>query len=264
MEKKKPLIEEVKSIGSVLLMAAVIRIFIFEPFFVPTGSMQDNLMIGDYVFATKYNYGYSKHSFLINNNLFNGRFLESKPDRGDIIIFRPPHNMEMRYVKRLIGLPGDKVQLKESVVYINGTEVPREFKGGYIDEQGTEYFRYIETLPNGLQYNILQQPGKIPSDYRGVNSTVEFTVPEGEYFFLGDNRDGSLDSRLNLGTVPSENFIAKGRFIYFSASELMWDLNLSFTEQLKQIGKWFTSIRLKRLLHNIYNMDNYGSENFTE
>lgn len=256
-QKKKALwFAELKSCAFIIFIALVIRIFMVEPFFIPSSSMKDTLLAGDYVFATKYSYGYSKYSMLFYNpESLKGRFLAQGPERGDVIIFRPPHEMSVRYIKRLIGMPGDKIQLINNIVYINDKPLNRDFVGNIKDSSG-EYKKYVETLPNGLKYNILQLVNRNEySVLRGINTTKPFMVPKEHYFFLGDNRDQSRDSRFELGFVPFENFIAKAQFTYFSDAVLMWLDGSGIKEQFQQTILWFQEVRWNRIFRNIYNID---------
>lgn len=245
--KHTTLKEEAKSLFFVVFIAIMIRIFILEPFFIPSGSMRDTLLEGDYVFATKYSYGFSKHSFLfLTPEFLHGRMLASKPERGDIIIF----TLDKRYIKRLIGLPGDKIQMLGGVLYINDKAVEREYIGNILNENGHEYKRYLEVLPNGVQY-YAQYSTSMP--YIGnADNTKAFIVPEGKYFMMGDNRNESNDSRLELGMVPFENLIAKAQFIFFSAKEWLWLGNADISTQLMQIPKWFGSMRWNRFFKSVY------------
>jgi signal peptidase I len=251
--KHTTLKDEAKSLLFVALIAIIIRTLILEPFFIPSGSMRDTLREGDYVFATKYNYGYSKHSFLfITPEFMQGRVLESKPERGDVVIFRPPHKMDMRFIKRLIGLPGDKVQMISGILYINDKAIEREYLGKIINENGDEYKRYLEILPNGVKYYAQYALSQV---HRGLgDNTSAFNVPEGKYFFIGDNRNESGDSRMELGFVPFENFIAKAQFIFFSAKEQLWLNNGGVTDQIAQVPKWFGSMRWSRFFKNVYSL----------
>ena len=252
--KHTTLKEEAKSLLFVAFIAIMIRTLIMEPFFIPSGSMRDTLREGDYVFATKYSYGYSKYSFLfITPEFMKGRVLESKPERGDIIIFRPPHKMDMRFIKRLIGLPGDKVQMISGVLYINDKAIDREFVGKVTNENGDEYKRYIEILPNGVKYYAQYATSKMRAGLS--DNTPVFNVPEGEYFFMGDNRNESDDSRANLGFVPSENLIAKAQFIFFSTKEWLWLGKGDMTDQLAQVPKWLGSMRWSRFFKSVYGLD---------
>ncbi|MDF2964986.1 MAG: signal peptidase [Rickettsiaceae bacterium] len=254
--EKKPsakvdLIYELKSILSIILIALVIRTFAFEPFYIPSTSMEDTLLEGDYIFTTKFSYGYSKHSFPFSPDLFKGRILEKAPSRGDVVIFWPAHSMEKRYVKRLIGLPGDKVQLIRGVVYINDKPMQRKLVDKVSDKKGNNFNKYLETLDNGISYHILQMADNSMGESEGeANNTQEFYVPEGHYFFLGDNRDCSGDSRW-IGTIPFVNFIGKAQIIFFSTEHPLWLTNSTISEQIKQVGYWFGSIRFKRFFNSV-------------
>jgi len=247
---------EIKSFIFIGIIALFIRTFIMEPFFVPTGSMKQTILENDYIFATKYSYGYSKYSFLfITPHFIKGRILESKPDRGDIIIFKSTHdNMDKRYIKRLIGLPGDKVQMISGVLYINDVPVGREFVGNITGEDGSVYKKYIETLPNGLKYSAYYIPEDKKRKFDMLDNTKVFNIPEGHYFFIGDNRNESNDSRLDIGFVPYENLIAKSQFLLFSTEKLLWLNNVSIKTQIAQIYYWIDSIRWHRLFHNVYGL----------
>jgi len=240
---------ELKSLFYVALFALAIRIFIIELFFVPTGSMKATILENDYIFSTKYSYGYSKHSFPFSPDMFNDRILASKPKRGDIVIFRPPMNMEIRYIKRLIGLPGDKIQMINDTIYINDKAVERIEDGRFTDQAGQLYKKFKETLPSGISYNSYKLAQSANTNKYG--NTGIFYVPSDKYFFLGDNRDESNDSRIDLGFVPFENFIAKGQFILFSTSELFWLDNKGIIENVTRIWPWIKSIRFNRILKTI-------------
>jgi signal peptidase I len=208
---KNKILQEIKSLLMVLIIAIFIRTILFEPFYIPSSSMEPTLREGDYVFATKYDYGFSKYSLSpFTFDIFSGRILEKQVEVGDIVIFRPPNNMEIRYIKRLIGKPSDKIQMIHGDLYINDKLVIKKHIGQYTDKQGTSFKHYREKLPNGLGHDIisLDMPDKL--------SSRVFQVPEGHYFFMGDNRDNSLDSRFGLGFVPAENIIAKAKIIHFS------------------------------------------------
>jgi signal peptidase I len=261
---KKPsshIISEIKSLLFVIIFAFTVRIFILELFFVPTGSMKQTILEGDYIFSTKYSYGYSKHSIFtifdsvpFGDDVWHGRFLASDPERGDIIIFRPPHKMNQRFVKRLIGLPGDKIQIINDIVYINDKAINREEIGVGVDELGRNYKKYRETLPNNVSY-IAYKTDLYDTLLNHEDNNKIFYVPKDHYFFLGDNRDNSDDSRFNLGFVPFNNFISKGRFVLFSTKELLWIENNSFFENISRIWIWLSSIRIDRIFKNLYNID---------
>ena len=215
-KKQNALWENVKVIVQALLLAMVIRTVLFQPFTIPSGSMMPTLLVGDYLFVNKFSYGYSKYSLPFSPNLFSGRILEfSEPKRGDVVVFRLPPNPEVDYIKRLVGLPGDRIQVTNGVLFINGNPVPKQpdgfFTSDYRADPGTNVPVFRETLDNGVTYDTLDQS----PDSRGDN-TREFIVPEGHYFMMGDNRDNSLDSRFDVGFVPAENLIGRASVIFFS------------------------------------------------
>jgi signal peptidase I len=244
--------KEASFLAMVLLIAMTIRTLGFELFYVPTGSMKATILEGDYIFSTKYDYGYSKYSIAFSPNIFQGRIFAKEPNRGDIVIMRPPHNMNERYIKRLIGLPGEKVQIIDDVIYINNVAIEREEVGAYTDEKGTEFRKFQEKLPNGCSYFSYKM--KYPP--RGWQHELHSNfgphiIEAGHYFFIGDNRDNSGDSRYQLGTVPFENFIAKGKMVVFSAQTPLWDNHETLIGQIKRFGTWLSSIRTSRIFTNL-------------
>ncbi|MCP5369274.1 MAG: signal peptidase I [Rickettsiaceae bacterium] len=242
---------EIKSLLVIILLALCIRTFLLEIFYVPTGSMKETILEGDYIFSTKYNYGFSRYSFPFSPNLFKGRVFANKPTPGDVIIMRPPHDMNTRYIKRLIGMPGDKIEIINDLIYINDKPIVRTLDGSIISENGEKFLRFKETLPNGVSYFIYQPP---QNDFFLTENTNfgPYHIEEGKYFFLGDNRYNSADSRYKLGTVPFENFIAKGQFIIFSSAIPLWDSNLGIKDQITRIWDWIKSIRLSRSFTKLY------------
>nr|WP_305111941.1 signal peptidase I [Shinella lacus] len=229
--------ENVKVIIQALLLAVVIRTVLFQPFTIPSGSMMPTLLVGDYLFVNKFSYGYSKYSLPFSPNLFSGRIFASEPARGDIVVFRFPPNPDIDYIKRLVGLPGDRVQVRDSELYINGVAVKREQDGFFrADDQydtGEDVPVFRETLDTGTTYDTLDtRPGTVG------DNTREFIVPEGHYFMMGDNRDNSADSRFDVGFVPAENLIGRASLIFFSLGN-----DTSFSE----IWKWPTNLRWDRL-----------------
>jgi signal peptidase I len=210
--------ETLRTIIIAVLLAVTFRSFLFEPFHIPSGSMKSNLLIGDYLFVSKYRYGYSRFSFPLGIDFFDGRVGEfSKPKRGDIIVFRLPRRPNIDYIKRLIGLPGDVVQVRGGLVYINGKVLPRvpvdEFADSNEHTGNIESIpRLRETLPEGKDILILKQ-----RKFGQADDTKAFVVPEGHYFFMGDNRDNSQDSRFDeVGFVPEENIVGRAEIIFFS------------------------------------------------
>jgi len=232
------ILETVKTIVYALLIAGVFRTLFFQPFWIPSESMKDTLLIGDFLFVNKMAYGYSRYSCPFAACPISGRILASEPDRGDVVVFRHPVNGS-DFIKRLIGLPGDTIQMKQGIVFINGAQVPQVADGvftevnepqgpmrnrprcenGPVGEGGIcEKSRAIETLPNGVSHAVLN----IDTNGYGDNTDV-FTVPEGQYFFMGDNRDNSQDSRYSqaaqgVGFVPAEYLIGRADRIMFSSA----------------------------------------------
>lgn len=238
-DKGSSLSENIKVLFQAVLLAVFIRTILFQPFSIPSSSMENTLLVGDYLFVSKFSYGYSKYSLPFSPDLFEGRILGSDPERGDIIVFRPNHDLETDYIKRLVGLPGDKIQVKEGVLRINGTPVERELTGTYSPDgsNGNGVPIYTETLPNGVSYQTLDLSPISPGD-----DTREFLVPEGHYFMMGDNRDNSSDSRFAVGFVPFENLVGKAQIIFFS----MKDGASPF-----EFWKWPTSLRFERIFTSL-------------
>jgi len=251
-KSKSSNLQEWQSFLFIVFLALIIRILVMELFFVPSPSMQATILENEYIFSTKYSYGYSNYSLPFSPKIFEGRIFAKMPQRGDIIVFRPPHNMDIRYIKRLIGLPGDKIQLINDIIYINDKKIERKQIGSYISEQNQKYIKFEERLPNDVVYFSykLDRPNDRMTNKYG--NTEIFCVPTGKYFFLGDNRDESRDSRVDLGFVPFENFIAKGQFILFSTQQKLWIENISLLEQLKRVATWLPSIRVNRIFKSLY------------
>ncbi|MFK7901245.1 MAG: signal peptidase I [Nitratireductor sp.] len=230
--------ETIKVIIQALLLAFIVRTFLFQPFTIPSGSMKSNLLIGDYLFVSKYSYGFSKHSIPYAPDLFSGRIMSSNPERGDVAVFKLPSNPSIDYIKRVVGLPGDKIQMKQGVLFINGTEVKKERIADYVDpELGTSVPMYKETLPNGVEHTTLDLTPLGNGDNTGV-----FEVPAGHYFMMGDNRDNSLDSRFDVGFVPLENFVGPAKVIFFSVSNGSHPLSF---------WKWPSDMRFDRFFKGI-------------
>jgi len=209
--------EMIKVVIQALLIAVVFRTFLFQPFNIPSGSMKSTLLVGDYLFVSKFSYGYSRYSFPFGIAPFSGRIFGSDPARGDVVVFKLPTDNETDYIKRVIGLPGDRVQVKEGLLYINGEPVKVEALGTYVDVEENGYKTvaqaFKETLPGGVTHTILKRGS---SGF--ANNTAEYVVPAGHYFMMGDNRDNSRDSRFldHVGYVPAENLVGKAQIIFFS------------------------------------------------
>jgi len=237
--------ETVRVIIIALLLAFVVRIFLFQPFNIPSGSMKPTLLIGDFLFVSKFSYGYSQYSFPFGLVSFDGRILASKPDRGDVAVFKLPRDNNSDYIKRIVGLPGDRIQMINGVLHINGEAVERERIDDFNLEvsrgRTREVRRYRETLPNGVSYQTLDEYNNRPGD-----NTDVFLVPAGHYFMMGDNRDNSSDSRFfgsrGVGFVPAENLIGRADVIFFSASE---------DASIFEFWNWPFDIRWSRLFSGI-------------
>jgi len=201
------------------IIALVIRTFLFQPFNIPSGSMKATLLIGDYLFVSKYSYGYTHYSLPFSPPVFSGRVLGSQPQRGDVVVFRLPKDDTTDYIKRVIGLPGDRIQMVGGVLHINGQRVKQ----------------YRETLPDGVSYNTLDL-----TDNGFYDNTPVYTVPPGDYFMMGDNRDNSTDSRVlsAVGYVPFENIVGRAQMIFFSIAE---------GEHAWMFWRWPWSVRWDRL-----------------
>ncbi|HRK19254.1 MAG TPA: signal peptidase I [Hyphomicrobiaceae bacterium] len=211
--------ETIKIIVHALLIALVVRVFFYQPFNIPSGSMKSTLLVGDYLFVSKLSYGYSQYSFPYGIVPFSGRVFGSEPKRGDVAVFKLPRDNSTDYIKRVIGMPGDEIQMRQGVLYINGQAVPKrrieDFKA--LDEDGIMRStpRFEETLPNGVKYTVLDAEPSGPFD-----NTPAYKVPAGTYFMMGDNRDNSTDSRAlyHVGPVPLENFIGRADLMFFSVA----------------------------------------------
>ncbi|HAI32412.1 MULTISPECIES: signal peptidase I [unclassified Thalassospira] len=231
VHKKKTggLLDTLKTVFWAIVIALMVRTFAFEPFNIPSGSMIPSLLVGDYLFVSKFSYGYSKHSMPFSLPIIPGRVFESEPERGDVVVFKLPSDTSQDYIKRVIGLPGDTIQVKEGRLYINNKMIERERIEDYILTDGggrsAAVPQYIETLPNGRVHRILEMFGdQGPSD-----NTEAFTVPDGHFFMMGDNRDNSADSRAfpsRFRFVPIENLVGRAEFLFYSkdSSQPVYDL----------------------------------------
>ena len=240
MSKRKPegKFEFIKTIVIAGALALGFRSLLFEPFNIPSGSMIPTLLVGDYLFVSKYSYGYSRYSFPFGMAPFDGRIFETPPDRGDVAVFRQPQNESVAFIKRIVGLPGDRIQVTDGVLRINDVAVNRVRKGFATASDGYNVIRfavYQETLPNGKSYLIQERS----DDDDLLDNTNVFLVPEGHYFMMGDNRDNSRDSRTtSVGMVPAENLIGRAERLFFSHNS---------SAHLWEIWKWPFAIRYGRL-----------------
>jgi signal peptidase I len=235
--------ETLRTIVYAVLIALVIRTFAFEPFSIPSGSMIPTLLVGDYLFVSKFSYGYSRFSLPFGLPLFNGRIWADTPERGDVAVFKLPADQRTDFIKRVIGLPGDRIQVVGGILHINGEPVERQevaqrairIQGGYV----SRVTEYVETLPNGVQHLIWER-----SDHEFFDDTKEFEVPPGHFFMMGDNRDSSQDSRAlgDVGYVPFENLVGRAEIIFFShnGDARFWEA-----------WRWPAAIRWERILNVI-------------
>ena len=248
MKSKNKITNNIISVLVAVFVALLIRSFLFEPFNIPSGSMKPNLLVGDFIFVSKYSYGYSRHSFPFsladrNGKLFPGKYFSSSPKRGDIVVFKTPQNNRTDYIKRVIGIPGDKIKIINGQIIINGSKISRKKIEPFIDTEISERIikdgrrrQYKEFFFN-KEINVLDL-----EDFSFADNTPEYKIPENKFFVMGDNRDNSQDSRFsNVGFIPFENIVGKAQFIFFSLE------NSRFLE----IWKWPTSIRYERIFKKI-------------
>lgn len=227
-----------------VVIAFGVRTFFFEPFNIPSGSMIPTLLVGDYMFVNKMSYGYGRYSFPLGLIPFEGRIFGSEPERGDVAVFRHPHKPSIDYVKRVVGLPGDRIQVVSGILHINGEAVKRRRVEDFVINPETRapqtVKQYQETLPNGVQHPIVEEKG----DNWYADNTNVYVVPEGHFFSMGDNRDNSTDSRFlnDVGFVPMDNLIGKATIFFYSADS---------TVTLWKPWTWFTGTRYSRLFGGI-------------
>ena len=231
--------ETVRTLVYALALALTIRVLAYEPFSVPSGSMMPTLLVGDYFFVSKYAYGYSRHSIPFSLPLFRGRVFGAEPQRGDVIVFKTPEDNRTDYVKRVIGLPEDRIQVRDGVVYVNDVPIERRrLESDQYRAAGGESALYEETMPNGARYLTLDRYSS------SQDNTEVFVVRSGHYFMMGDNRDNSRDSRFEneVGQVPVENLVGRAEVIFFSGDG---------TARWWQVWKWPWAIRYARTFDSL-------------
>ena len=234
--KKNGFFGNLKSILIAIFIALLIRSFIFEPFNIPSGSMKPNLLVGDFIFVSKYSYGFSKHSLPFSIPLIPGKIFSNTPKRGDVVVFKTPENNRTDYIKRVIGLPGDKVKIINGKIYLNNNFIVRKKMKDFIDTDqntSTKRIRKYKEYLGEFTFDVLDI-----MDNGIADNTELFIVPEGYFFVMGDNRDNSQDSRFKtVGYIPINNLVGKARFIFFSLE------NSRFLE----IWKWPNALRGSRI-----------------
>ena len=239
----KTIIENVKTIFYALIIAVIIRSLFFQPFYIPSSSMEPTLLIGDRIFVAKYTYGYSKHSFPFSPPFFSNRILNKSPEYGDLVVFKTPADNRTDYIKRLIGLPGDTIQFKNGKLFLNNKEILRKkVDNSYKIRCGSfspDVIAYKETLPNGKEYVVVY------NKEGSMQNTDEYKVPQNHLFFLGDNRDCSKDSRYlsSVGYVSNENLVGNAKIIFFS--------NDTISGSVFKFWNWDQSFRIKRLFKSL-------------
>jgi signal peptidase I len=237
----KTIVENLKTIIFALIIAVIIRSFFYQPFYIPSSSMEPTLLIGDRIFVAKYSYGYSKHSFPFSLPFFSDRVFDKVPEYGDLVVFKTPSDNRTDYIKRLIGMPGDTVQFKNGKLYLNNKEIIREkVDNTYKIRCGLSnpnINAYKETLPNGKKYIAVY------SKEGTMQNTDQYKVPQAHFFFLGDNRDCSKDSRYlsSVGFVSSENLVGNAKLIFFS--------NDTMSGSIFKFWNWGQSLRIKRFFN---------------
>ena len=241
MKQKKSIFNNIRSILIAIFIALIIRSFIFEPFNIPSGSMKPNLLIGDFIFVSKWSYGYSRHSLPFSIPVIPGKIFKKNPERGDIVVFKTPENNRTDYIKRVIGLPGDTIKIKDGIIILNDIEILRKKMSDFIDID--KNYNKIR-IRKYKEYLINREIEVLDLIDNGIaDNTYEFKVPENYFFVMGDNRDNSQDSRFfnTVGFIPTNNLVGKAQFIFFSLE------NSRFLE----VWKWPKAIRFDRIFKKI-------------
>ena len=243
MLNKEFLIDNIKTLIYALIIAIIIRSLLIQPFYIPSSSMEPNLLVGDRLFVTKYSYGYSKHSFPFSPPILDKRLFFSDPKRGDVVVFKTPADNRTDYIKRLIGLPGDQIQFIDTNLYLNNSEIMKSKISSddkiFCGSKSINVFTFEEILPNRKKFETVY----LKKDT--LTNSDTFVVPEDHYFFLGDNRDCSKDSRFlsSVGYVHKNNLVGKAQFIFFSSDRSAGSI-FSF-------WKWNKSLRIDRFFKRI-------------
>ncbi|MDH3703362.1 MAG: signal peptidase I [Alphaproteobacteria bacterium] len=248
-ESSGGIVETIKTVVYAVLIALFVRTVAYEPFNIPSGSMIPTLLVGDYLFVSKFSYGYSRYSIPFNPPLISDRILADPPERGDVAVFKLPSDNSTDYIKRVIGLPGDRIQVERGILSINGKQVSRRRVEDYtlMNRSGVAFPvpRYVETLPNGKSYYVIEAD----HDNGSLDNTKEFTVPKDHFFMMGDNRDNSLDSRAPaVGFVPFVNYVGRAEVLFFSAK---CDPSNVCAARIWEVWKWPFAIRYGRLFNGI-------------
>ena len=239
------LIDNLKTLGLAILAALTIRSFLFEPFSIPSGSMYPTLVVGDYLFVSKYSYGFSRHSFPLSIPVVPKRIFYSSPKRGDVVVFKTPTDNKTDYIKRLIGLPGDSIKMVENEIFLNGKKIERkkindEIYSDTFDRQ-SKVSRYMEILPSGKSYEVFEMNNDV-SIY-DTNNFKELTVPRDQFYVIGDNRDNSQDSRF-IGGIPKDNLVGQGALVFlsFDSKKGRW----------WKVWTWFSALRKDRFFTSLF------------
>ena len=239
-KNKNNILDNIKTLIYAILIAFFIRTFILQPFTIPSGSMLPNLLVGDYLFVSKYSYGYSRYSLPFSPNIFEGRVFKKQPKRGDVVVFRLPKDPSIDYIKRIVGLPGDEIIIVNGIIYINDGVI-EQAQSNNRDKYFSDYPKgslLIEKIPQ-KSYNILNLEDNGIGDNTGV-----YVVPKDHYFFMGDNRDNSLDSRFldQVGYVSYDNLIGRAEFLFFSSDKSI---------PLWKFWQWHKKFRADRIFKKI-------------